>query len=389
MSKSLGNFNNLLDLIDQRPPGLPAARPAGPLPLAGGGQPERHRGRRPRPSAGLDALARRGAPTWPHGGAATPPTLAALRGPHGRRPRHAGAMAVVFDAVLAANASSTPATATPRRRSWPPSADVRRGRPRAASRRLPADVLARSALDAARAERDFAMADCSGRICSPRAGWSRRRSRAPRSAERLTPVPRVRSRVGLARPPLSRSRLTAVPARARRPAAGRVLDHLDDGRARPRRLRHHRAHPAAIRRAVRGQRPRGRTAVRLVLTGPVRVRAAPRAAVRPVRAQAGPPAVAVRHGARQLRHRRRRGVVGAVRRTDHRRRFGCQCGRGPGRRHRLAPPAERPRLLGLLGAAFGVGFVVGPAIGGWRRSAVRTCRSTSPPRSPWSTAWSP
>ncbi len=30
----------------------------------------------------------------------------------------------------------------------------------------------------------------------------------------------------------------------------------------------------------------------------------------------------------------------------------------------LAPPRERPRLLGLLGAAFGVGFVAGPAIGG-------------------------
>ena len=30
----------------------------------------------------------------------------------------------------------------------------------------------------------------------------------------------------------------------------------------------------------------------------------------------------------------------------------------------LAPPAERPRLLGLLGAAFGVGFVLGPAVGG-------------------------
>jgi multidrug resistance protein len=29
----------------------------------------------------------------------------------------------------------------------------------------------------------------------------------------------------------------------------------------------------------------------------------------------------------------------------------------------LAPPAQRARLLGLLGAAFGVGFVVGPALG--------------------------
>jgi DHA1 family tetracycline resistance protein-like MFS transporter len=30
----------------------------------------------------------------------------------------------------------------------------------------------------------------------------------------------------------------------------------------------------------------------------------------------------------------------------------------------VASPAERPRLLGLLGAAFGVGFVLGPALGG-------------------------
>ena len=29
----------------------------------------------------------------------------------------------------------------------------------------------------------------------------------------------------------------------------------------------------------------------------------------------------------------------------------------------LAPPQERPRLMGLIGAAFGIGFVVGPAIG--------------------------
>lgn len=30
----------------------------------------------------------------------------------------------------------------------------------------------------------------------------------------------------------------------------------------------------------------------------------------------------------------------------------------------IAPPAERPRLMGLLGAGMGVGFVIGPAIGG-------------------------
>jgi multidrug resistance protein len=30
----------------------------------------------------------------------------------------------------------------------------------------------------------------------------------------------------------------------------------------------------------------------------------------------------------------------------------------------IATPAQRPRLLGLLGAAFGVGFVLGPALGG-------------------------
>ncbi len=30
----------------------------------------------------------------------------------------------------------------------------------------------------------------------------------------------------------------------------------------------------------------------------------------------------------------------------------------------IAPPEQRPRLLGMLGAAFGIGFVLGPAIGG-------------------------
>lgn len=33
----------------------------------------------------------------------------------------------------------------------------------------------------------------------------------------------------------------------------------------------------------------------------------------------------------------------------------------------IAPPERRAQLLGMLGAAFGVGFVLGPAVGDWRR----------------------
>ena len=44
----------------------------------------------------------------------------------------------------------------------------------------------------------------------------------------------------------------------------------------------------------------------------------------------------------------------------------------------MASPSERPRLIGLLGAAFGVGFVIGPRSVAWRRSADHTFRSTSP-----------
>ena len=59
MSKSLGNFDNLLDLIEtRRSPGLPDGAAAGPLPLAGTCRP----GRRKRPSGALgrlDGLARR------------------------------------------------------------------------------------------------------------------------------------------------------------------------------------------------------------------------------------------------------------------------------------------------------------------------------------------
>jgi hypothetical protein len=41
----------------------------------------------------------------------------------------------------------------------------------------------------------------------------------------------------------------------------------------------------------------------------------------------------------------------------------------------IAPPEQRARLMGMLGAAFGVGFVVGPALGGL--AALNTSTSTS------------
>ena len=55
----------------------------------------------------------------------------------------------------------------------------------------------------------------------------------------------------------------------------------------------------------------------------------------------------------------------------------------------VAPTADGPRLFGLLGAAFGVGFVLGRPSPPSPRSAGRTSRSSSPPPSPRSTPWSP
>ena len=163
------------------------------------------------------------------------------------------------------------------------------------------------------------------------------------------------------------------------PAAGWVLDHLDHGRARPRRLRHRRADPRPVRRAVRRQPVDGRSAVRLVLAGPVRVRADPRTAVRPHRTQAGHPDLAVRHGHRQPRHRRRRRAVGAVPRADHRRRVGRQRVRRPGARS----PNRRRRRSGRARSACSARRSASASCSArrsvaWRRWAARTCRSTSP-----------
>ena len=48
----------------------------------------------------------------------------------------------------------------------------------------------------------------------------------------------------------------------------------------------------------------------------------------------------------------------------------------------VAPVDQRARLLGLLGAAFGVGFVVGPALGRSPRWAGPVSRFSSPLPSP-------
>ena len=55
--------------------------------------------------------------------------------------------------------------------------------------------------------------------------------------------------------------------------------------------------------------------------------------------------------------------VAAVRGPCGRRLVGGERVGRPGGGDRRRRPADRPRLLGLLGAAFGVGFVLGPAIG--------------------------
>ena len=43
----------------------------------------------------------------------------------------------------------------------------------------------------------------------------------------------------------------------------------------------------------------------------------------------------------------------------------------------VTPPEKRAARFGMLGAAFGVGFVLGPAIGGLPARSIRACRSGS------------
>ena len=85
-------------------------------------------------------------------------------------------------------------------------------------------------------------------------------------------------------------------------------------------------------------------------------------AVRPHRAQARPDHLPVRHRHRQPAHRAGRRHPPAVPGPHHRRRLGRQRVGGPGRGGRRGRARDRARLMGLLGAAFGVGFVAGPAI---------------------------
>ena len=99
MSKSLGNFTSLTDLLEDRRPGLPAASPAVPLPLPGRGRPPTPWPTPRRPCVGLDALVRRfdladatrATVARPAPSLGRRPDAAVARsGPHGRRPRHPG-----------------------------------------------------------------------------------------------------------------------------------------------------------------------------------------------------------------------------------------------------------------------------------------------------------
>ena len=47
----------------------------------------------------------------------------------------------------------------------------------------------------------------------------------------------------------------------------------------------------------------------------------------------------------------------------------------------VTPPEQRAARFGMLGVAFGAGFVLGPALGGLAGASIRGCRSGSPRRS--------
>ena len=108
-------------------------------------------------------------------------------------------------------------------------------------------------------------------------------------------------------------------------------------------------------------------------------------ALGPDRAQAGPHHLPVRHGHRQPAHRRWPGAIPLLfvgRIIDGA--SGGSVSVAQAAVADVAAPADRARLMGLLGAAFGVGFVAGPAIAARRRAGrAAGARSTSPPPSPF------
>ena len=49
----------------------------------------------------------------------------------------------------------------------------------------------------------------------------------------------------------------------------------------------------------------------------------------------------------------------------------------------ITPPEDRARRFGLVGAMFGLGFILGPAMGGLLAASTCTCRSSQPVRWRW------
>ena len=352
MSKSLGNVDNLLDLHRARTtPRLPDAAAAGALPRPGARSAATTSTRRPR-RARRPRLVRRRAtdvrrrPT-PDAGACSTRSATRWTTTSTRR----GAMAVLFDdgapGQRRASTPDDPSAGAPliaavrrsrdavglelgRRRRG---AGRRAGRGRRRSTRRAAQGL-RARADAIRAE---LQAD----------GWIVETTKAghltPSEPDGATCPERDRDTNLL---PVHGSR------RAARSRSPRLLDHLDDRRPRPDRLRHRRPDPRPLTPSASGPaRLTVGLAVRLVFGWPSSCSRRSSAGLSGShRAQAGHPHLACSAPAIRQLVTSAGALWSAVRRTDHRRRVGRQRRRSPRRAvtdHRSTRPDRKP----LLGAA--------------------------------------
>ena len=343
MSKSLGNFTNLLDLIETVDPRayrmlVLQSHYRSPVEVS-----KDTTDRAERSLAGLDAFARRvagralGLPAR-----RIPPRSSASASRMDDDLDTPAAMALLFDSVRQANAALD-------------AGDLATAGPLAGA----VDAIC----EAVGLELQGDVTTC------PRPWLLSPRTRRRRAARRTSPAP---TRCATSSRPMAGSWRTPRTARssvAREATAGAqaappwVRHDLDHCRARPRRVRHRPADPAALRRALRRQRDDHRHPARVVLGRAAALRAclgrlSDRIGRKPVILISlfGTAAGSFFTGAAGSLPLLFLGrlVDGAS---------GASVSVAQAAVADVAEPSERPRLLGLLGAAFGLGFVAGPALG--------------------------